>query len=81
MKYGFLFQGLFASLLYCLLNNEVQTEVKRKYISLKDRNDKEFRRSRTISNTQQFSLQVNDYEIENDKHIDGTRNGNNVSLF
>lgn len=52
-------------------------------MSLKDRNDKEFRRSRTISNTQQFSLQVNDYEIENDKHIEGTgnRNGNNTSLF
>lgn len=61
-------QGLFAALLYCLLNNEVQIEVKRKYLSLKDRNGKEFRRSRTISNTQQFSLQTNEDENESDKH-------------
>ncbi|KAJ8913470.1 hypothetical protein NQ315_013850 [Exocentrus adspersus] len=68
------FQGLFAALVYCLLNNEVQMELKRKYSSMKDRTDKEFRRSRTISNTQQFILQANDdspenvQNIENDKH-------------
>jgi hypothetical protein len=51
------FQGLFASLVYCLLNSEVQMEIARKYHSFKDRNNKEFkRRSRTISHTQQIPL-------------------------
>lgn len=52
---------------------------------MKDRNDKEFRRSRTISNTQQFSLQVNDDENDaNDKpHINGgvLLNGDNTCYF
>lgn len=50
------FQGFFASLVYCLLNSEVQIEIKRKYHSFKDRNTKEFKRSRTISTTQQMPL-------------------------
>ncbi|XP_018568225.1 parathyroid hormone/parathyroid hormone-related peptide receptor [Anoplophora glabripennis] len=67
------FQGLFAALVYCLLNTEVQIELKRKYSSIKDRTDKEFRRSRTISHTQQFIMQAKDdppenyQEVENDK--------------
>ncbi|CAH1100790.1 unnamed protein product [Psylliodes chrysocephalus] len=54
------FQGLFAALVYCLFNSEVQMELRRKYVLMKVKNDKEFRRSRTISNTQQVSFQMND---------------------
>ncbi|XP_044255443.1 glucagon receptor-like isoform X2 [Tribolium madens] len=50
------FQGLFASLVYCLLNSEVQLEIMRKYNSFKDRNREFNRRSRTISHTQQIPL-------------------------
>lgn len=63
--YTITFQGLFAALVYCLLNTEVQIELKRKYSSIKDRTDKEFRRSRTISHTQQFILQAKDDSPEN----------------
>lgn len=49
-------QGLFASLVYCFLNNEVQMEIMRKYNSFKDRNREFKRRSRTISHTQQIPL-------------------------
>lgn len=65
-------KGLFSALAYCLLNGEVQMEVRRKYLSIKDRNGKEFRRSRTISNTQQFSLQTNDDEWNDKGHNDET---------
>lgn len=51
------FQGLFASLAYCLLNNEVQVEIVRKYKYLKDRNNQQVkRRNRTISHTTQVQL-------------------------
>ncbi|XP_063907250.1 parathyroid hormone/parathyroid hormone-related peptide receptor-like isoform X1 [Zophobas morio] len=51
------FQGLFASLVYCLMNSDVQVEVVRKYRLFKDRNNREFkRRSRTISHTTQIAL-------------------------
>lgn len=60
------YQGSFAALVYCLFNGEVQNEIKRKYNSLMDKSNNEFRRSRTISsNTQQFSLQNNDDTLEN----------------
>lgn len=55
------FQGLFASLVYCLLNSEVQMELKRKYNSFKDRNNKQFRRSRTISHTQQLNDELQEF--------------------
>ncbi|CAG9865377.1 unnamed protein product [Phyllotreta striolata] len=55
------FQGLFAAFVYCLSNNEVHVEIRRKYVLMKERNNREFgRRSRTISNTQQTSLQLYD---------------------
>lgn len=63
--YQLILQGLFAALVYCLLNTEVQIELKRKYSSIKDRTDKEFRRSRTISHTQQFILQSKEDSPEN----------------
>lgn len=62
-------QGLFAALVYCLLNGEVQNEVFRKYNSLVDQTDKEFRRSRTLStNTQNVTL-PNDDAVENLKLV------------
>ncbi|XP_019874300.2 parathyroid hormone/parathyroid hormone-related peptide receptor-like [Aethina tumida] len=58
------FQGFFASLVYCLLNCEVQAELRRKYFSLRDITHREFRRSRTISHTQQFTLNPNEENME-----------------
>lgn len=51
------FQGLFASLIYCIFNNEVQVEIVRKYKFFKDRNNGQVkRRNRTISHTTQVQL-------------------------
>ncbi|KAG5868657.1 hypothetical protein JTB14_015665 [Gonioctena quinquepunctata] len=55
------FQGLFAALVYCLLNSEVRIEILRKYSFMKDRHNKEFRRSRTISNTVQIPFTDDDF--------------------
>ncbi|KAL1491194.1 hypothetical protein ABEB36_011830 [Hypothenemus hampei] len=60
------FQGLFAALVYCLVNNDVQKEVSRKCESLRYRQGQEFkRRDRTISNNTQLSMQNNEDAIEN----------------
>ncbi|KAJ8984370.1 hypothetical protein NQ317_003518 [Molorchus minor] len=68
--------GIIRALLYCLMNSEVQIEIKRKYSSLKNTSHKEFRRSRTISNTQQFCMQGTDEFPENPhQHENGVGNG------
>ncbi|XP_066146439.1 secretin receptor-like isoform X2 [Euwallacea fornicatus] len=60
------FLGLFAALVYCLLNSDVHKEIIRKYTAVVDQTDKEFRRSRTISsNTQQYFLHNQDDALEN----------------
>lgn len=50
--------------MYCLLNSEVQTEIKQKYKSYWNKRQP---RSRTISNTQQFTvpLQEDNFDYPN----------------
>ncbi|KAL3276300.1 hypothetical protein HHI36_024198 [Cryptolaemus montrouzieri] len=52
------FQGFLAALAYCLLNSDVQSEIKRRYRSIRE--NKELRRSRTISHTLQSVLPSGD---------------------
>ncbi|XP_017776673.1 PREDICTED: secretin receptor-like [Nicrophorus vespilloides] len=73
------FQGLLMALIYCLLNSEVRSEVMHKYNSFRD-NRQQDRRTRTISNTQQFTLPMQDEPFvdppKNNHHQQWYKNSN-----
>lgn len=65
-------QGFFAALFYCLLNGDVQLEIKRRYYSVRERS--EIKRCRTISHTLQSYLpsgeemtEIRHFSLENGK--------------